>query len=136
MRKEHILKENRDFLRLYRRGKCKASPVLVTYCMKNKTQICRFGITATKKVGHAVDRNRAKRLIREAFRSLSGEIPAGWDFVFVSRGKTPHTNMWNVRDTMQEHINLLCKSAGTACSPENTPLSHKTSTENTPELPE
>ena len=53
------LKDNRDFSRLYKRGKSFVSPVLVTYVMKNKNNNLRFGITTGKKVGKAVKIGRA-----------------------------------------------------------------------------
>ena len=62
------LKENRDFSRIYRRGKSFVSPVLVTYVQKNKSGAKRYGITTGKKVGKAVSRTRARR---EDFRSVS-----------------------------------------------------------------
>ena len=64
------LKDNRDFSRLYKRGKSFVSPVLVTYVMKNKNNNLRFGITTGKKVGKAVKRSRARRVIRAAYYEL------------------------------------------------------------------
>lgn len=45
----------------------------------------RLGITITKKVGHAVFRNRIKRWVREAFRRERHRFPSGWDLVFVAK---------------------------------------------------
>lgn len=47
-----------------------------------------MGITAGKKVGSAVDRNRAKRVIIAAFRQLLPYVSGGYDFVFVARTRT------------------------------------------------
>lgn len=45
----------------------------------------RIGITTTRKLGTAVTRNRARRLVREAYRRHRNQIPTGLDFVFVVR---------------------------------------------------
>lgn len=46
---------------------------------------CRLGVTATKKLGNAVHRNRARRLVKEAFRKVRTQMPAGYDYVVVAR---------------------------------------------------
>lgn len=108
MKNAETLNENRDFLRLYRKGACRVSPLLVTYARqgggKNRRRI---GITATKKVGGAVQRNRAKRLIRAAWREVEPGAPQGWDFVFVARGRTTGAKMQQVRAVMADHLRRL-----------------------------
>ena len=83
------LTDNRDFRRLYTRGKSMVSPALVTYVRKNRGEGVRVGITTSKKVGNAVKRSRCRRVIRAAFRSLYPRVAPGYDFVFVARGRTP-----------------------------------------------
>ncbi len=102
------LKENRDFSRLYKRGKSFVSPVLVTYVLKNKYDNLRFGITTGKKVGKAVKRTRSRRVIRAAYYQLYPNLKQGYDFVFVARGKTPYVKSQIVFDAMQKHL----KAAG------------------------
>lgn len=58
--------------------------------MKNRAGICRIGITTSKKIGNAVERNRCKRVIRAAYRSIEDEIQGNYDFVFVARSKTKY----------------------------------------------
>ena len=67
----------------------------------------RIGITATKKVGGAVQRNRAKRLIRAAWREVEPSVPYGWDLVFVARGRTHKAKMPEVRAAMAAHLKKL-----------------------------
>ena len=102
------LKDNRDFSRLYKRGKSFVSPYLVTYIMKNKSDNLRFGITTGKKIGKAVQRSRARRVIRASYYELFPDLKKGYDFVFVARGKTPYVKMQTVRQAMASHL----KSAG------------------------
>ena len=80
--------ENREFRRLFARGKSYVTPLIVVYVLKNRQKQVRMGITTTKKVGNAVKRSRCRRVIREAFRAVAGEIPPGWTFVLVARVKT------------------------------------------------
>lgn len=120
-----VICENRDFIRLYRKGKSQVHPVLVTYLLKNRLGQTRVGITATKKVGCAVERNRGKRLIRAAFRELAPEVPSGYDLIFVCRGRTPHCKMQQVRSVMKKQLDTLTRpqkggsepSSGAASAP-------------------
>ena len=95
------LKENRDFRRLYTRGKSFVSPSLVTYVMKNRRSGgIRVGITTSKKIGNAETRSRARRVIREAFRAAYPHVRPGYDFVFVARGKTAFLKSTQVHRVM------------------------------------
>lgn len=101
------LKENRDFKRLYAKGKSCPHPLLVTYARKNRLNINRVGITTSKKIGNAVSRNRARRIIREAYRSLETELPVGWDFVFVARFKTTIVKTQELIPVMRKQISKI-----------------------------
>ena len=80
-----ILKDNKDFLRLYKKGKFIAGKYAVIYYTKSRNDYNRMGITAGKKIGKAVERNRAKRLIRQAYRETESILPRGYDYVIVAR---------------------------------------------------
>ena len=98
------LKENKDFQRLYKRGKSFVSPILVTYVLKNKKNNLQYGITTGKKIGNAVKRSRARRIIRAAFRELAPSVRTGYDFVFVARGKTPFVKSTDIKKAMFIHL--------------------------------
>lgn len=83
------LKLNKEFKRLYYRGRFRGHSLLVTYVIQNGRGENRVGITTGKKVGNAVDRSRARRIIRAAWREVSPSFPVGYDFVFVARQNTP-----------------------------------------------
>lgn len=101
------IKQNSDFHRAYGRGKVKTSPVLVTYAVKNRGMGCRTGITAAKKLGSAVERNRCRRIIRAAFSSISHECSGNWDIVFVARFKTKKAKSTDLTPIMLEHLTEL-----------------------------
>ncbi len=81
------LDQNRQFQRLYRKGKSAVTPTMVVYALPNRQKTCRLGITAGKKIGGAVERNRAKRRIRELFRLEQPSLKA-FDFCIVARSFT------------------------------------------------
>ena len=103
------LKLNKDFLRLYHRGKSCAKPALVVYAMKNRVGICRVGITTSKKIGNAVQRNRARRVIRAAFQSTldAAEFSGTWDLVFVARTRTTRLKSTQVALAMRQALSEL-----------------------------
>ena len=80
-----ILNDNKDFLTLYKKGKYSASKYSVIYVKPNGKSFNRLGSTAGKKVGNAVSRNRAKRLIRLDYRMSEVHMPVGMDIVIVAR---------------------------------------------------
>lgn len=83
----NTLKLNKDFRRLYYRGKCVACHNVVIYAQKNRLNKTRVGLTCGKSVGGAVMRNRAKRLMRESFRSLLPRFAGSYDIVIVARSR-------------------------------------------------
>lgn len=101
------LKQNSEFHRAYGRGKVKTSPILVTYAVKNRDMGRRIGITAAKKLGSAVERNRCRRIIRAAFSSISPECNGNWDIVFVARFKTKKAKSTDLVPIMRSHLTEL-----------------------------
>jgi ribonuclease P protein component len=79
------LKQNSDFRRIYGRGEAFVAPAFVAYALKNRSNKLRLGITVGKKIGGAVQRNRAKRLLTAAFAEVSGRLSLGYDIVLVAR---------------------------------------------------
>jgi ribonuclease P protein component len=79
------LRKTSDFMRVRRMGKSYAHPLIVLIAHQNDATIPRFAIAAGRSVGKAVQRNRAKRLLREAVRPLIPRIAPGWDIVLLAR---------------------------------------------------
>ncbi len=104
MEKLEKLKLNGDFRRLYSRGKTFVSPCLVLYAMKGRGGRVRLGITAGKKLGCAVCRNRAKRVITAAFRECLPNIAKGNDFVIVARTKILKYKSTQVYEVIKDQL--------------------------------
>jgi ribonuclease P protein component len=80
------LSRSADFDRVIRRGRSIGAREFVLYVFpREETGPPRLGLSVSRKVGGAVQRNRVKRLLREAFATESSQLPAGTDAVVVAR---------------------------------------------------
>jgi ribonuclease P protein component len=87
-RKRGRLSRSGDFDRVYRDGRSHANRYLVLYTFPRsvaESEEIRLGISVSKKVGGATERNAVKRALREAFWGLDTSLPADHDFVLVAR---------------------------------------------------
>jgi ribonuclease P protein component len=88
MAKRRRLSRSGEFDRVYRDGSSSATRHLVLYGFPREQAEeagVRLGVSASRKIGTAVERNRVKRALREAFWELSDRLPANHDFVLVAR---------------------------------------------------
>ncbi len=82
------LSRSGEFDRVYRDGSSHATRYLVLYSFPRNNEEAdevRLGVSVSRKVGGAVDRNRVKRVLRESFWGLSDRLPSQHDFVLVAR---------------------------------------------------
>lgn len=98
------LKQNWEFHRAYNRGTALVAPSYVLYTVKGKKGQIRLGITAGKKIGTAVSRNRAKRVITAAFVSCLPHLPSGYDFVVVARTRILNVKSNEVADLFKRQL--------------------------------
>ena len=85
MLKPNVLRNKKDFSSIYKRGKSIGDRCVVLFYKKNGLPYSRKAFLASKKVGKSVVRNRARRLMKESYRSLEEQIPAGYDMIFIAR---------------------------------------------------
>ncbi len=86
MHRRHRLSRSRDFDTVYRHGRSVSTRFLVLYWFpRDDDSEPRLGIAVPKGTGTAVERNRVKRRIREAWRARLSQVPAGRDYVLIAR---------------------------------------------------
>lgn len=105
MQRKFRLTRSEDFKRVRRSGKSYAHPLVVLIVQKNDQQPrVRVGVAAGRTAGTAVYRNRAKRLLREAMRTLIPDIASGSDLILIAR---PGLTSATLEDTRQALLSLL-----------------------------
>ena len=100
------LKLNHIFRRLYSTSG-QANSIMVLYARKNRTGTNRVGITVSKKLGHAVVRNRVRRRLREVYRLNEAKFQPGWDIVVVARSRCISASF---QDIVSAYLTLAAKA--------------------------
>jgi len=104
MKTIETLNANPQFARVYRSKKSFVSPFVVTYVVPRKRGGIRYGITASKKIGCAVERNRARRIVKAAALELLKEADGCFDIVFVCRTATTRQKSTKLKQVLTEHL--------------------------------
>jgi len=96
------IKKNGDFARIYKNGRHYAGRCLVLYVLKGDPGVNALGVSAGKKVGGSVRRNRQKRLVKENYRLMEGFVRSGHMLVFVVRAQDALTpDFYEIRREMK-----------------------------------
>ena len=94
------LKKNRDFQKVYRKGKSYANKYFVMYVLKNETEQNRIGISVSKKVGNSVIRHHLTRLVRESYRLHEEMFNSGLDIVVIARSTAKEISYHQVESAL------------------------------------
>jgi ribonuclease P protein component len=107
--KSHRLLKTADFDRVFARRQSRSDGLLVVYACENNLNQPRLGLIVSRKVGPAVERNRWKRTLREAFRLSQKELPP-LDFVVMPKGKSApqmqviQNSFLNLANRLSKHL--------------------------------
>jgi ribonuclease P protein component len=99
-----------DYQRVYDRGVKIHGRLFTLFALPNELPRCRLGIAATRKLGGAVQRNRAKRLIREVFRR--NKVPVGVDVVVVPKRELLDASLTALEAEFQQILDRSLRRAG------------------------
>ena len=100
MQRSFRLTRSEDFKRVRRDGKSYAHPLVVLIVQSNDQSRVRVGVAAGKSVGTAVYRNRAKRLLREAMRTLLPDLAPSLDLILIARPALASAALVDVREAL------------------------------------
>jgi ribonuclease P protein component len=127
-RRRGRLSRSGDFDRVYREGRSHSNRYVVLYAFPRQQDAAsepadadggrttRLGLSVGRKVGGAVDRNKVKRCLREAFWELAERLPEGYDFVLVARpdlgSLVEREGTAGAREAIEEVIAAMPKPGG------------------------
>ena len=97
----HHLRTQTEFERVRREGRSWSHRLLVLVACRNELQLTRVGVMASRSVGGAVERNRARRLMREAWRMYAAHIVPGWDALLIARTAITQVKMQEVAAALE-----------------------------------
>ncbi len=102
--KQVRISRKRDYLTVYQQGVRSHSKHFTIIVYKNEMGVSRLGITVSKKVGSAVERNRIKRLVREFFRLNSSRLSTPQDIVIIAKRNMPELAYQDVYTELGNHL--------------------------------
>lgn len=112
LRPDDRVKVRRDFVRAQQGGrKVHAAHFVVCVWARSDAEPPRLGVTVTRKIGGAVQRNRVKRVVREVFRCNRELFPVGCDVVLIAKEGSPSLGMADVLSEVRSIGPALARAA-------------------------
>lgn len=106
--KPHRLRKSQEYDLVYQQGQKHYTPIFMVFIrsakksdLPNHAKLPRFGVVASKKVGNAVARNRAKRMVRESIRKILPDLKPEFEAVIISFDKILESNTEEITELLK-----------------------------------
>jgi ribonuclease P protein component len=110
VRKQYRIQSNDDFQKTFQHQQSVSNRQFVLYSLpKQGQEVFRFGLSVSKKIGKAHDRNQVKRYLRQSIMELEQEILPGYDYVIIARSPASKLSFFEVKKSL-EHVLSLGKA--------------------------
>src|SRR5262245_49023414 len=126
-RKHEHLRTPKEFQQVYDRRRSVSDAGLIVYARENELPYSRVGFSVSRKYGGAVQRNRLRRLFREAHRLIKAELPVGLDLVLI-----PRTQKEPTLAELQKSLLKLIKQAAKKLERDKAPVPRSAGAESSP----
>lgn len=98
------IRRGAEFALVLRKGRKWRNPLFTLHVLRTGEGLARLGVIASRGAGNAVKRNRAKRLLREAFRRMRPGLPPGLELVAVARGPLAEAGLSDVEGALRDAL--------------------------------
>lgn len=105
MLRPEVLRNKKDFSAIYGRGKSLGDKYVVVFYRNNHLDYTRTAFLASKKVGKSVQRNRARRLMKESYREIKDSVVPGNDIIMIARNTINGASFFQVRKSLINALN-------------------------------
>lgn len=127
LKRRYSLKRNKNFRRVYRRGKSFPSQYFVLLKAKGRPEALHVGLSVSKRLGKSVVRNRVKRRMRAAFSPLIAHMKTGYDLILIAREPVVHAPFRELEKALQKLLqkaSLLREDENAAAGGPSRPLTN------------
>jgi ribonuclease P protein component len=107
--KENRIRKTRNYQKIQTKGKRRTTGSFIVLYIKSKNMRSRIGITVSKKVGNAVQRNRVKRMLREGIRKEYPNLKNAWDIVFIAKSSSVNVSSENTKKQVRNIFYFLSR---------------------------
>ena len=104
MLRPEVLRGKKNFSSIYRQGKSLGDKYVVVFYKKNHLEYNRIAFLASKKVGKSVQRNRARRWMKESFREIKLNLITGFDIIIIARNTMNDASYQKVKKSLENAL--------------------------------